>query len=126
MLYRIDKGCKIIVIHHIGRSTMNSTLVKAERPFTDSVTMARDGVLRNIQFNDKVTCVFPAKPSKKLKLLIILHWEAQLNCTSQTNPEFLLFKETNLCVNFKMSQAKFLARETSLALRRSDPLIIRM
>ena len=49
------------------------------------------------------------------ELLITLHWEAQLNCIrSQTNPEFLLFKETNLCVNFKMSQAKFLARETSL------------
>lgn len=80
--------------------------------------MARDGVLRNILFNDKVTCVFPAKPSKKLKLLITLHWEAQLNCIkSQTNPEFLLFKERNLCVNFKMSQTKFLARETSLALR---------
>ena len=62
-----------------------------------------------------------------MKLLFTLHWEAQLNCVrSQTNPEFLLFKETNLCVNFKMSQAKFLARETSLALRRSDPLIIRM
>ena len=53
-----------------------------------------------------------------MKLLFTLHWEAQLNCVrSQTNPEFLLFKETNLCVNFKMSQAKFLARETSLALR---------
>ena len=80
--------------------------------------MAHDGILRNIQFNDKVTCVLPAKPSKKLKLLITLHWQAQLNCIrSQTNPEFLLFKETNLCVNFKMSQTKFLARETNLCFK---------
>ena len=72
--------------------------------------MVHDGVLRNIQFNDKVACVLPAKPAKNLKLLITLHWQAQLNCIrSKENAEFLLFKETNLCVNFKMSQTKFLA-----------------
>ena len=77
--------------------------------------MAHDGVLRNIQFDDKVTCVLPAK---NLKLLITLHWQAQLNCIrSKKNPEFLLFMETNLCVNFKMSQTKFLARETNLCFK---------
>ena len=80
--------------------------------------MAHDGVLQNIQFNDKVTCVLPAKSAKNLKLLIILYWQAQLNCIrSKENPEFLLFKETNLCVNFKMSQAKFLVRETNLCFK---------